>query len=248
MVGPVRDAQVNIAEILQDPVAAYDRIAASFAGLSEQRRAYLDRVDRLIVSAIPMSSRSLLDIGAGDGNRSRRIAQAAGLKDIVLLEPSAAMRKNWPTGVTGWAMRAEALHLGQGEFDLITCLWNTLGHIFPASARCEVLRQCARLLAPGGKFFVDVNHRYNARHYGVVPTALRFFRDRVAVPNGDVVVTWQTESGVCRTNGHVFTGREFSDLCRAAGLSIERRFVVDYANGAVRRWGFEGNLLYELRA
>lgn len=57
-----------------DPVAAYDRIAPSFARLSEQRRAYLDAVERLIVSAIPAGSHSLLDIGAGDGVRSLGIA------------------------------------------------------------------------------------------------------------------------------------------------------------------------------
>jgi len=230
--------------MMLDPVAAYDRIAASYPRLSEQRRAYLTAVERLIVNAIPAGSHSLLDIGAGDGVRSLRIAQAAGLREVVLLEPSAAMRGRWPAGVTAWAMRAEDLHAQQGRFDAIACLWNVLGHIFPASARIEVLRQCTRLLAPGGRIFIDVNHRYNARHYGVAPTAGRFLRDRLAEAgsHGDVVVTWQPE-GV-QTAGHVFTGREFAELCRAAGVSVERRIIVDYATGAVRRWSFQGNLLY----
>ncbi len=225
-----------------DPVAAYDRIAPSFARLSEQRRAYLAAVEQLIVSSIPPSSRSLLDIGAGDGVRALRIAQGAGLKEIVLLEPSAAMRKNWPTGVTEWAMRAEDLHAQEGRFDAITCLWNVLGHIFPASARSEVLRQCARLLAPGGRIFVDVSHRYNAVHYGWLRTGWRFLRGG----SRDVMVHWQPE-GVS-TAGHVFTGREFVDLCNTAGVLIERRIVVDYATGAVHKWTFQGNLLYMLRA
>jgi 2-polyprenyl-3-methyl-5-hydroxy-6-metoxy-1,4-benzoquinol methylase len=224
-----------------DPVAAYDRIAPSFARLSEERRAYLDAVERLVVSAIPTGSRSLLDIGAGDGVRALRIAQAAGLKEIVLLDPSAEMRKSWPAGVTAWALRAEDLHAQQGRCDAITCLWNVLGHIFPASARCEMLRQCARLLAPGGRIFIDVSNRYNARHYGWLPTAWRFLRGA----SRDVVVTWKPE-GVS-TVGHVFTGREFAGLCRAAGVTIEQRFVVDYATGAVRHWSFEGHLLYVLR-
>jgi 2-polyprenyl-3-methyl-5-hydroxy-6-metoxy-1,4-benzoquinol methylase len=225
-----------------DPVAAYDRIAPSFARLSEQRRAYLDAVERLIVCGIPPGNRSLLDVGAGDGVRALRIAQGAGLKEVVLLEPSAQMRRNWPTGVTAWAMRAEDLHAQEGRFDAITCLWNVLGHIFPASARGEVLRQCARLLAPGGRIFVDVSHRYNAVHYGWLQTGWRLLRGG----SRDVVVHWQPE-GVS-TVGHVFTGREFADLCRAAGVRIERKIVVDYASGAVRKWSFQGNLLYVLRA
>jgi 2-polyprenyl-3-methyl-5-hydroxy-6-metoxy-1,4-benzoquinol methylase len=224
-----------------DPVAAYDRIAPSFARLSEERRAYLDAVERLIISAISPHARSLLDVGAGDGVRALRIAQAAGLREVVLLEPSAAMRENWPSSVTAWTMRAEDLHAQQGQFDAITCLWNVLGHIFPASARVEAIRQCARLLAPGGRIFIDVRHRYNAVHYGWLRTAWRFLRGG----SRDVVVHWRPE-GVS-TAGHVFTHREFAGLCHAAGVTIERRIVVDYATGAVRRWSFQGNLLYVLR-
>jgi 2-polyprenyl-3-methyl-5-hydroxy-6-metoxy-1,4-benzoquinol methylase len=217
-------------------------MAGSFARLSEERRAYLEAIERLIVAAIPPGSRRMLDIGAGDGRRALRIARAAGLEDVVLLEPGAEMRKNWPAGVTRWPIRAEELHSQSGQFDAITCLWNVLGHIFPAGARSEVLRQSARLLAPGGRIFVDVSHRYNARHYGLLPTAWRFVRGG----SGDVVVTWRPE-GVS-TAGHVFTGREFAALCRAAGVAIERRFAVDYATGAVCRGSFQGHLLYLLRA
>jgi 2-polyprenyl-3-methyl-5-hydroxy-6-metoxy-1,4-benzoquinol methylase len=182
-----------------------------------------------------------LDIGAGDGMRALRIAQAAGLQEIALLEPSAAMRGHWPASVTAWPIRAEELHAQRGQFDAIACLWNVLGHIFPAAARGEVLRQCARLLAPGGRIFIDVQHRYNAAHYGWLRTGWRFLRRS----SRDVVVHWQP-LGVS-TAGHVFTGREFTNLCRTAGVTIERRFVVNYATGAVCKWGCQGNLLYVLR-
>ena len=183
----------------------------------------------------------MLDIGAGDGVRALRIAQTAELRDVVLLEPSAAMRRHWGAGVTAWPVRAEELHSQHGQFDVITCLWNVLGHIFPASARVEVLRQCSRLLAPGGRIFIDISHRYNTAHYGWAATAWRFLRGS----SGDVTVVFNPEG--IRTTGHVFTDREFRQLCRTAGLSIERRFVVDYATGAVRQWSFQGQLLYVLR-
>lgn len=219
-----------------DPVEAYDRIASSFAQLSEARRAYLEAIERLIVAAIPNGSSSLLDIGAGDGARAFRIAQAAGVQKVVLLEPSPQMRKAWPANVTGWPIRAEELGSQSGRFDAITCVWNVLGHIFPAGARREVLRQLARLLAPAGRIFIDVSNGYNVRHYGV----WRLFRG-----GGDVVVTWR-EQGVT-TAGHVFTHREFGELCRSAGLAMERRFVVDYATGRLRRWNWQGHFLYVLR-
>jgi SAM-dependent methyltransferase len=238
---------------LLDPVAAYDQIAPIYSRLAGQRRAYLDAVDRLVVAEIPPGSRSLLDAGAADGTRAARIAEAAGLPDLTLLEPSEQMRRRCPARATIWAMRAEDLHQRQGSFDAITCLWNVLGHILPSAARVEALRQFARLVAPHGKIFIDVNHRYNARHYGALPTAMRFLRDRVSPPgsHGDVRVAWDVVGDAgghpVATTGHVFTHAEFAALCRAAGLSIEKRFVIDYASGELRLRSFEGNLLYVLK-
>ena len=236
-------------ETLLDPVAAYDRIAPVFSRLADQRKPYLDRIDQLILSAIPPESHSLLDVGSGDGVRARRIAQSKDLSEVVLLEPSVAMQGNVSANAKVWTMRAEELHSVQAEFDVITCLWNVLGHIFPASARIEVLRQFARLLSPQGRIFVDVNHRYNARHYGSLQTALRFLRDQVSwdESNGDVMVTWNAGETPCTTRGHVFTGKEFRALAVAAGLSIEKKFIVDYATGEQQPWAWKGNLLYILR-
>ena len=232
-----------------DPIAAYDQLAPVFASLAAQRRAYLDGVDALVVSQIPTGSTSLLDVGAGDGVRSRRIAQAAGLHELTLLEPSAEMRRYWPPGARGWTMRAEDLDPIAGAFDVITCLWNVLGHIFPAAKRTQVLRQFARLLSPAGRVFVDVNHRYNAAQYGTLPTLGRMVHDKLFPneANGDVAVAWDVSGIQCATTGHVFTHQEFGRLAEAAGLAIERRYVIDYATGQQRRSSFQGHLLYILR-
>ena len=69
------------------------------------------------------------------------------LSEVTLLEPSAVMRSLCPIGSTLWALRAEELNASEGRFDVITCLWNVLGHIFPAASRIEALRQsrgCSR--------------------------------------------------------------------------------------------------------
>jgi 2-polyprenyl-3-methyl-5-hydroxy-6-metoxy-1,4-benzoquinol methylase len=171
-----------------------------------------------------------------------------GVQRLVLLEPSAAMRGNAPRGAAVWTLRAEELHTVEAEFDVITCLWNVLGHIFPSLARTEVLCQFARLVSPRGKVFVDLNHRYNARHYGVLPTALRFARDSLLPrdSNGDVAVAWEVDGARATTTGHVFTDAEFRSMARAAGLTVEKRWVLDYATGETRRWSIEGHMLYAL--
>ena len=223
-----------------DPVAAYDRVAPVYARLAKQRGAYIEAVDRLVIGEIPGGSRSLLDVGAGNGARAGRIAGSAGLRDLILLEPSGAMRTHCPAQAKIWAMRAEDLHRQPGSFDVITCLWNVLGHVLSTAARVGVLRQFERLVSPEGRIFIDLNHRYNARHYGALATAARLLRDRVwpGDRNGDVRVTWNIEGCRISTTGHVFTHREFAALSRAAGLHIEKRFVIDYASGELRRRTF----------
>jgi SAM-dependent methyltransferase len=214
--------------IILPPVEAYGRIASRYADISQRRRSYLDAVERLIVSP----AQSLLDVGAGDGSRSLRIAQACGATRVVLLEPSAEMRALQPVGVTQWAMRAEDLAGVTERFDLILCLWNVLGHI---EDRAGVLRQFGRL---GDSIYVDVNHQYNAAEYGLLKSFGRFLRGA----SGDVTVDW----GECSTRGHVFSDREFRSLARSAGLRVNHRFVIDYATGRPRRFSWQGNLLYAM--
>lgn len=229
-----------------DPVDAYNRVAPIFQKLAEERKAYLNAVDRLIIAAIPPGSRSLLDVGAGDGSRARRIARACGISRLVLIEPASAMQRNGDGKIL--TMRAEDLHRIEGPFDVILCLWNVLGHIFPSTARVEVLRQFGRLLTPEGRAFVDISHRYNARHYGTAATLGRFLRDRLSwrEQNGDATVAWEIDGTRCTTRGHVFTHGEMQSLCRSAGLGVEKKFVVDYATGELRRRDRHGHLLYEL--
>ena len=135
------------------------------------------------------------------------------------------------------------------RFDVITCLWNVLGHIRRVEDRERSMRGMADCLMPGGKCFLDVNHRYNSRSYGVIASAARFIRDSAFYKesNADVIATWDLGGNSISTHGHVFTDREIRHLALAAGLHIEDRIVVDYDSGKIRRFAFEGNLLYVFR-
>jgi len=235
--------------VIPDPVAAYDLIAASYDLIAERRAAYLDGIDRLITQLIPAGSRSLLDIGAGDGRRGLRLAAARDIHKVVLLEPSTGMRARHPPDASSLPLRAEDLHQLEPGFDVIVCLWNVLGHVATRAARIEVLRQCGRLLTPRGRIFIDLSHRYNARHYGLAKTAARYIGDHLwpRETRGDVVVAWHDGPEPIRTFGHVFTGSEVRRMCRAASLAVEQRFVVDYATGLEQRHAWGGHALGVLR-
>jgi SAM-dependent methyltransferase len=139
------------------------------------------------------------------------------------------------------------LNPGAERFDVITCLWNVLGHIPTAEKRLRALTAITRLLAPQGRFFLDVNHRYNLRSYGILPAGARWVRDALSPSenNGDVLANWD-QVGIS-SYGHVFTHIEIMRLADEAGLELQQRLVIDYDDGQIRRFSFQGNLLYVFR-
>jgi 2-polyprenyl-3-methyl-5-hydroxy-6-metoxy-1,4-benzoquinol methylase len=236
-----------------DPVEAYDRLAPVFDALTERRNRYLRSIENLIVARVPADARSLIDVGAGDGSRAVRIANGAGIRQVVLVEPSVEMARRAGRGEV-WPVRAEALavddpRVAGRRFDVVTCLWNVLGHVRPEAARIEALRRMGLLATPRGRLFLDVTHRYNLRSYGFFRTVVRRLRDSLSFSerSGDVVASWALGESPCATYGHVFTDDEVRELAAAAGLVVEERRVVDYDTGQTRRWGFSGNLLYVMR-
>jgi SAM-dependent methyltransferase len=238
-------------EYFDDPVAAYDRIAPEYSAFSERRKAYLRAVEDLIVSRIREGAGSLLDVGAGDGSRAMRIAAAAAIKRVVLVEPSLGMSQDVPTTAELWRIRAEVLNPDtiSERFDVVTCLWNSLGHVVGHECRRRALSNIALLLTPTGKMFLDLNHRYNARSYGLTATSARWLKDALTydLSHGDVTASWRVGGSCVSTYGHVFTHGEIMRLAQSAGLQLESRIVLDYENGSVRRWSWLGNLLYIFR-
>jgi len=246
-------SQTRSGDVLIDPVHAYDLISPQFPRLAQQRKRYLDSIDELIIQRVPDNGRLLLDVGAGDGSRASKIASRAKIDSVILLEPSREMARRSAEAREIWNIRAEELDGDDAEFssrrfDVILCLWNVLGHIRPASARERVLRQLGKLLSPGGRLFVDVNHRYNAKVYGRSRTALRFLFDRICPSerNGDVTARWTFGDLRCATYGHVFTNDEMLQLAALGELKVQETISVDYETGEIQPSIFSGNLLYVL--
>jgi 2-polyprenyl-3-methyl-5-hydroxy-6-metoxy-1,4-benzoquinol methylase len=237
-------------EHFHDPVAAYDHLAPEFPAFCKRRELYLRAVERQIVIRIPGDAQSLLDIGAADGTRAMRIAAGAKIARVVLVEPSPGMLSAAPNATELWRMKGENLdpEVINERFDVITCLWNVLGHVLSAG-RLRVLKAAAQLLSAHGKIFVDVNHRYNARSYGLLATCARWTKDTMnrTSQTGDVTVAWNLGTKNISTYGHVFRHREIMRLADTAGLELEQRIIVDYQDGSLHRLSWCGNLLYVFR-
>src|SRR5215468_10482417 len=99
------------------PVAAYDLVAPHYDSILATRKRYLDTIEDIAI-AHSGGARSFLDVGSGNGVRALRIARAIGIKDIVLLEPSAGMRAQCPDRAEFWNCSATEISQTTRRFDL----------------------------------------------------------------------------------------------------------------------------------
>src|SRR5205814_9377065 len=126
-------------DLFDAPVRAYDRLSQTCRELARPRELHLIAVEREILERGAAASKSQLDIGAVNGSRASRNASQAGISRIVLVEPSEKMIGQTSNGAETWRTRAEALGARSSDekFDVITCLWNVLGHIRRTTHRCK---------------------------------------------------------------------------------------------------------------
>jgi SAM-dependent methyltransferase len=225
----------------------YDAVAPGYGQMAEARRPYLDAVDDLVIRAVrDRRPATHLDVGCGDGRRTLRIAGALEVGDVLGIDESAGMLAlARQRGLT--VHHGTVLDYHGGPFGLVTCLWNTLGHV-PAAERQATLACIAGLLSPRGMLFLDVNNRYNARAYGLRRVAGNMWRDATGAPSGDVVARAVAEEGrPVATGGHVFAPMEVDRLLAAVPqLAIRQKTYVDYASGRVAPSRFQGQILYRI--
>jgi 2-polyprenyl-3-methyl-5-hydroxy-6-metoxy-1,4-benzoquinol methylase len=232
---------------ITDAVTAYEALAPFYKSISAARSPYLESVEKIISTCV-RGAGSLLDIGAGDAIRTCVIAETAGIRHIVAVEPSAAMRAQCEKQVQFWKCKATEIPETGLKFDVIICLWNVLGHIQTTEERLLILAKARSLLTPDGVMFVDVNHRYNAVVHGWSRALWNILRDYFfwSDTNGDVVVSWKIGSRPVCTHGHLFTEKELEVLFQSTGFTIKKKWVLNYRTGAVCKSSLQGSLLYQL--
>lgn len=235
----------------QQVAEIYDALAPHYREYAEKKQAYISAVDRFICEQVATSPRNFLDVGAGDGIRGMTLARQLGIEETVLCDISAEMvlrcHQLKPTEV--WLAPAEELPATERRFDLITCLWNVLGHLPGRAARVTALARMAALLSAQGVIFFDVNNRHNAATYGRLRVLGRVVVDSLLPDErrGDASFDWQVGGRIFSAKGHLFTPAEIEGIIAESGLQVEKRIAIDYATGRSSSSRFDGQLVYRVR-
>lgn len=228
----------------------YSRFADTYQDYSRAREVYLRSVDAYIQSD-SLNARNLIDVGAGDGRRGKRISDMLGIKLPTLLDNSEGMIRILELIPGVRVLGADISHpnFSHGEtYQAVVCLWNVLGHM-SLQGRGTTLKNLSRLVSDDGSIYIDVNNRYNAAHYGIWPALKNVLKDLFALGKrrGDFTFGVETADGGLFTEVHIFSPFEIEKLFKKAGLKVVERRIIDYRTGKRRRAFWNGQLMYKLK-
>lgn len=232
----------------------YNKFAPYYRWYSKRQSAYINSVDNLILKNLPEKVDKVLDVGCGDGIRGARLFEIIGGKRMLMIDNSDEMIK-LAKKLVDQRIKVKKLNISlqkpklEGQYNMILCLWNVLGHISSIRQRLIALKNMKRALEENGKIYIDISNRYNFRYYGFKKVFYNVIKDifKPNPKNGDFNYKIQiSKSKMLNSTCHFFNPFEFRFLIKKAGLTVEKIYSVDYKTGQLRTTFFEGHLLYIL--
>ncbi|MGJ8652856.1 MAG: class I SAM-dependent methyltransferase [Opitutaceae bacterium] len=225
----------------------YNELAERYRSVSESRKQFLNAVDQYVINAASKicSGVRYLDVGAGDGYRSLKIVNSIKPSHTTLLDNSEEMAGKIPKGEN---LDVVIAHIQEFEpkvqYDLITCLWNVLGHFASVSERRMFFEKAKKVLSTEGRLILDVNNRYNIAEYGYQNVMDNLTKDL----RGDSESGWfNLKDADNETRVYIHAPCEIDKMVEDAGLEVEEVIYFDYRTGESRDTFFEGQLLYLIK-
>lgn len=187
-----------------------------------------------------LEAERMLDLGCGNGELARALAQAGYRGEYVGLDFSPPLLRDaeaQPEGFRATFHQADltfpenwsSLFLSH-HFSLVTC-FATLHHIPSLTLRLRLLQTIHALLAPNGVFLLSNwqflnSERLKARIQPWEKAGL----DASALDEGDYLLDWRS-GGEGLRYAHHFSPGELEALAAKSGFRVERAFFSDGENG-----------------
>jgi 2-polyprenyl-3-methyl-5-hydroxy-6-metoxy-1,4-benzoquinol methylase len=220
----------------------YNSIAETYSLQSKGKMAYLNTIDNLVIEKMKgYSNLNYLDIGSGDGRRSLKIAKNLKVRRLTMLDDSKGMAS---------LLRDKNIILNlvsffdfktDEKYDLITCLWNVLGHFSSRKHRLDFFQKIDGLLSKNGFLFFDVNNRYNISFYGFENVMNNVEKDRT---NNEENGWFLLKNDRVSTKVYIHNPFDIHEYLNGTSLQIQDTFFVNYESGKIEKTFFEGQLFY----
>ncbi|WP_417372074.1 methyltransferase domain-containing protein [Gelidibacter japonicus] len=220
----------------------YDSIAISYNTQSKERLPYLNAIDDLVVEKMKNHSNlNYLDIGSGDGRRAIKITNKLNISKLSLLEDSEGMLKLLNDKKVILHNVSFFEFSSNDSYDLITCLWNVLGHFPSKNHRFEFFHKIENLLSEKGVLIFDVNNRYNISYYGFENVMNNLVNDR---SNNEDTGWFSLRNENVATKVYIHNPFDINEYLKDTSLQLIDTLFVNYETGNLEKTFFEGQLFY----
>lgn len=225
----------------------YNRIAIDYQSISNRRKKYIESIDSLILQHLQSSIYNYMDVGTGDGMRALKLAKALGVKELQLVDNSEIINlvnlNSDGLQIDKCLSAVDKLKLNR-RFDLITCLWNVLGHVGEREDRLKTLKTLKEHLSANGTIILDVNNRYNISEYGFNAVQSNLSNDFKKYERAGY---FELKYDNYITEVYIHSPFEMNEICKSVGLKVEVEIYINYSTGNIESSIFEGQLLYIIK-
>lgn len=191
------------------------------------------RAMELIRRSVPWrEGERVLDLACGAGRHAAELERAGARVTGLDLSPAMLHRARQRSGASLVRGDMRALPFRPGTFALVVNLFTSFGYFRSDAEHGEVVRQVARVLAPGGRFVIDyfnadqVRRSLRADSEELSRGAGALVRRRFSEEGRYVVkeIELRAEHRSFQERVRLFTAVELEGLLRDAGLAVVQRF------------------------
>jgi hypothetical protein len=218
-------------------VDQYSTMSELYPSLSLSRKEYNASVDSRLTSLAGGLGPRWLDIGSGDGVRALGLNREL-QKSLTVLEPSTLLPKTFESNhpdVRVIRSQLEFVDLNH-EFDLVTMLWNVVGHLDSLSTS---LQRVAKWTAPSGLLFFDLNSPLNIRRFGLASVLNNLVQ-------GGQTLSFPWPATDSDSSVRFYRRRYLVSELARAGFQASFSYL-DYDSGLPTKSGFTGSLIVVAR-
>jgi len=225
----------------------YNDLADNYQATAALKANYIRSINRIIQEHSKGKVSTYLDIGCGDGLRTKQIIDSIQPGASTLVDTSLEMIRLARQNVPGASLICiDPLSMtSENQFTFITALWNVIGHFPNAEYKQEFFHKIHSLLLEDGIFLFDVNNRFNAKHYGTLAVLRNLICD-IALGSSSGYFDLEVP-GKSKTRVYIHKPNEMERYIARAKLEIIKKLYVNYSNGNIEKSPYKGQIVYILR-
>lgn len=200
----------------------YDITSKTYQTTSNERANYLDAIDQIVRKYLAkLEDLKLLEIGAGNGVRTKAVSNGITYKKLLLIEEPAVFAKELLTKFDKTEVHngaVENYEHSKGTFNFAFSLWNVVSHVTEPQ---KYFNSINNLLEDDGLFIFDLNNRLNVKEHGLYNVAKNWLR---GLYSNEALKFNLNKDGVS-TGVYIYKLHEIKKLLHNSGFTIEKKFT-----------------------